>query len=253
MIFAVADSVRFTGDQVLLDELWPRVQLAVQHREQLRATRLTDAYRAPEHRACFGLLPESVSHEGYLAQPVHAYWDDFWALRGFKDAASLAEMRGNPGESARLAALADDFRSTLMRAARPKPEMFCHPWRGSHGSGNAALKGRDKNCDLSPWRNSRDRPRFLVLPQEKQETAVGLGQKPDHCAICTVVGPHSGHYGSRCYRKVRCADRPPPAETMIKALRSAPGMQSPVIPGRVKTAGHGIQVLARSENILCRR
>jgi len=114
LIFAVADYVRFTGDRVLLDELWPRVQLAVQYLEQLRATRLTDAYRAPEHRACFGLLPESVSHEGYLAQPVHAYWDDFWALRGFKDASFLAETRGDPNESARLAALADDFRTTLM-------------------------------------------------------------------------------------------------------------------------------------------
>ena len=35
----------------------------------------------------FGLLPESVSHEGYLSQPVHSYWDDFWALRGLRDAA----------------------------------------------------------------------------------------------------------------------------------------------------------------------
>ena len=40
--------------------------------------------RSGERRACYGLLPESVSHEGYLAQPVHAYWDDFWALRGHR-------------------------------------------------------------------------------------------------------------------------------------------------------------------------
>ena len=37
-----------------------------------------------------GLLPVSVSHEGYLAQPVHSYWDDFWALRGLHDAVELA-------------------------------------------------------------------------------------------------------------------------------------------------------------------
>ncbi len=36
----------------------------------------------------------------------------------------------------------------------------------------------------------------------------GLGHKPGHRAICTVVGPHSGPYRSRCYRRVRCADRP---------------------------------------------
>ena len=46
-------------------------------------------------RACSesdGLLPVSVSHEGYLAQPVHSYWDDFWALRGLRDAADLARV-----------------------------------------------------------------------------------------------------------------------------------------------------------------
>ena len=32
-----------------------------------------------------------------------------------------------------------------------------------------------------------------------------------------AVGPHSGPYGARAYRRVRCADRAPPAEVMIKA------------------------------------
>ena len=36
-----------------------------------------------------GLLPVSVSHEGYLAQPVHSYWDDAWAVRGLRDMAAL--------------------------------------------------------------------------------------------------------------------------------------------------------------------
>ncbi|WP_295388967.1 discoidin domain-containing protein [uncultured Thiodictyon sp.] len=113
-IFAVADCFRFTADLGLVRDLWPQVQLAVGYLEALRAERLTDAYRDGEQRACFGLLPESVSHEGYLAQPVHAYWDDFWALRGLKDAAALAAALGEQAESARLAALAGDFRATLL-------------------------------------------------------------------------------------------------------------------------------------------
>ena len=52
-------------------------------------------FEAPERRACRGILPESVSHEGYLAHPVHAYWDDFWALRGLGDAARLARALGD--------------------------------------------------------------------------------------------------------------------------------------------------------------
>jgi hypothetical protein len=113
LIFAVAEPVRFTGDRQLAAELWPAVCRAVAHLEHLRARRLTDDYRTPERLACFGLLPESVSHEGYLAQPVHAYWDDLWAVRGFKDAAWLAGLLGEDAEQARLTRLCDDFRTTL--------------------------------------------------------------------------------------------------------------------------------------------
>jgi hypothetical protein len=113
LIFALADYFRFTGDRRLVDDLWPNVLKAVAYLEQLRGQRLTAEYRLPDKLACFGLLPESVSHEGYLAHPVHAYWDDFWALRGLKDAAELAEVVGDRDHAARLAALRDDFRETL--------------------------------------------------------------------------------------------------------------------------------------------
>jgi hypothetical protein len=112
-IFAVADYYRFSGDRRLVEDLWPAVQQAVAYLEQLRSGRLTPAYRTPERIACYGLLPESVSHEGYLAHPVHAYWDDFWALRGFKDAAALAQVMGESKEAARLAALSVEFRTSL--------------------------------------------------------------------------------------------------------------------------------------------
>ena len=112
-IFAVADYYRFSGDRRLVEELWPAVRLAVAFLEELRSQRLTPAYREADKLACYGLLPESVSHEGYLAHPVHAYWDDFWALRGFKDAAALAQVMGEAEEAARLTALSEDFRATL--------------------------------------------------------------------------------------------------------------------------------------------
>jgi hypothetical protein len=113
LCFAVADYYRFTEDRTLVEELWPAVQRAVGFMERLRATRLTDEYRAPDKLACYGLLPESVSHEGYLAHPVHSYWDDLWALRGLKDAAELAAVVGDRTKAERLARLRDDFRATL--------------------------------------------------------------------------------------------------------------------------------------------
>jgi hypothetical protein len=117
-IFAVAEHYRFSGDRGRVAELWPAVRRAVAWLEKLRGERLAPPYRDPERIACYGLLPESVSHEGYLAHPVHAYWDDFWALRGFKDAAALAQAMGDAAEARRLATLAADFRGTLCDSLR---------------------------------------------------------------------------------------------------------------------------------------
>lgn len=113
-IYGVAEYWRFTGDADFVRDLQAAVWKALTYLETLRAQRLTaDYYQTPELRACYGLLPESMSHEGYMAHPVHAYWDDFWALRGFKDAAALAGLLGERAEAARLAALGEEFAGHL--------------------------------------------------------------------------------------------------------------------------------------------
>ncbi|MGF1614189.1 MAG: discoidin domain-containing protein [Gammaproteobacteria bacterium] len=113
LIFAVMECFRFGGDRNWLTEFWPVVCKAVGYIETLRRQRLGSEYRTPEKRSCYGLLPESVSHEGYLAHPVHAYWDDFWALRGLKDAVAMADTLGDMAAVGRLTSLRDDFRATL--------------------------------------------------------------------------------------------------------------------------------------------
>ncbi len=80
LIALIADYHAFSADDALLDEYWGHIERAVACIEGL----LDDT----------GLLPISVSHEGYLSQPVHAFWDDFWALRGLGDATRLARARG---------------------------------------------------------------------------------------------------------------------------------------------------------------
>ncbi len=110
LVFAVAECFRFTGDRAFLAELWPAAMRAVAQIERLRATRLGPEWETDAKRGFRGLLPESASHEGYLAHPVHAYWDDFWAVRALGDAAFLATARGDTAEAARLTALRDDFR-----------------------------------------------------------------------------------------------------------------------------------------------
>jgi hypothetical protein len=44
---------------------------------------------------------------------VHAYWDDFWALRGLKDAVAIAEILGDQEQAQRLTAFRDSFCDTL--------------------------------------------------------------------------------------------------------------------------------------------
>jgi hypothetical protein len=54
-----------------------------------------------------------VSHEGYLAQPVHSYWDDFWALKGLRDAAYAARALDHEDAARRWDALSAEFAGAL--------------------------------------------------------------------------------------------------------------------------------------------
>jgi hypothetical protein len=91
-LFALADYYRFTGDHGLTEALWPRALKALQYLEQLRDSEVQEFYLQHEdQRRYYGILPKSVSHEGYYPEPGnHSYWDNFWALRGWRDARYLA-------------------------------------------------------------------------------------------------------------------------------------------------------------------
>ena len=114
LIFLIAEYVRLTGDTAVARTNWPRIVAAVGYIDTLRRQRLTPEYDAPDKRHFRGILPPSISHEGYSAKPMHSYWDDFFALRGLKDAAELAVTLGELGEARRIGALADTFRVDLL-------------------------------------------------------------------------------------------------------------------------------------------
>src|SRR3546814_11410148 len=86
------------------------------------STTLFRAERTEENRALnpafYGLMPASISHEGYSAKPMHSYWDDFWALRGYKDAVEVAKVLGKDDEARRMAASRDQFRKDLYASIR---------------------------------------------------------------------------------------------------------------------------------------
>ncbi|HVG43401.1 MAG TPA: discoidin domain-containing protein, partial [Longimicrobium sp.] len=117
LIFLIAEYARHTGDRAFLQRQWPHVRSAVAFIDSLRRSRMTAEYQSPAKRAFYGLLPESISHEGYSAKPMHSYWDQFFALRGLKDAAWIAAELGKP-EAAAYARMRDDFQRDLVASFR---------------------------------------------------------------------------------------------------------------------------------------
>jgi len=114
LIFLAGELYRYTGDRARLAAVWPNVQAAVRYLEQLRHSERGAANQAPDRRAYFGLLPPSISHEGYSAAPAYAYWDDFWGLTGEKSAAVIAEALGEVELARRYRAQADELRGDLV-------------------------------------------------------------------------------------------------------------------------------------------
>ncbi|CAG1003271.1 hypothetical protein MYXO_03195 [Myxococcaceae bacterium] len=110
LVFGVVETFRLTGDVSFLHELWPHVRRAADAIAALVELRKGASFAGDPRR---GLLPESISHEGYASQPVHSYWDDFFALRGFDDAAHAAAIVGDASARGRYEALRDELRRDL--------------------------------------------------------------------------------------------------------------------------------------------
>jgi hypothetical protein len=109
-IYLVAEYYRHTGDRALVEKMWPSIERIVAFIDKLRHERMTKQY---EGTAFYGLVPESISHEGYSAKAMHSYWDDLFVLKGLEDAAFLAEMAGRRAAGTRYAQLATELARDL--------------------------------------------------------------------------------------------------------------------------------------------
>jgi len=111
-IYLAAEYWRHTHDRAVAERVWPNVLRAALYIDSLRQQRRTPEFQSGDKRAFYGILPPSISHEGYSAKPMHSYWDDFFALRGLKDAVELAHALSRP-EEPQLMTLRDEFRRDL--------------------------------------------------------------------------------------------------------------------------------------------
>ncbi|MGE5364920.1 MAG: discoidin domain-containing protein [Bacteroidota bacterium] len=114
-IFLLAEYLRFTHDTAYVMSKYGQIQKAVSYIDYMTSLRKTDYYKNGNDslQALYGLVPESISHEGYSAKPMHSYWDDFWILRGLKDAVYIARAAGRIDDAEAFAAKRDEFKQDL--------------------------------------------------------------------------------------------------------------------------------------------
>jgi len=139
-IFLAGEIYRYTHDRALIGAMWPHVAAAVRYLDALRRSERTAANLAPDTRSCYGLLPASISHEGYSEKAMHSYWDDFWALKGYDAAIEIAGALGHDAEARRVRGERDDFRHDLVASL--------HAAVAAHGIGY--LPGAAELGDFDP-------------------------------------------------------------------------------------------------------
>jgi len=115
LIYLIREYFNFTRDTAFLRSKNDNVLRAVDYIESLIAERSGEHFRDGNDsiRAYYGLVPESISHEGYSAKPMHSYWDNFFTIKGLKDAAEIQKILGESENYERIAAIRDTFRTNL--------------------------------------------------------------------------------------------------------------------------------------------
>jgi hypothetical protein len=119
-----------------LQRHWPQVQRVLAWMEALRQSERTAANRAPQRAHLFGLMPPSISHEGYSDKAAYSHWDNFWALRGYKDAVLMAQALGQQAQAAQWAAWRDEFERELVASIEATRQVW-----GIHFIPGAADRG----------------------------------------------------------------------------------------------------------------
>lgn len=115
MIYLIREYFNFTKDTTFLRSKNKNVLKAVEYIESLIAERSTDHFKNGKDsvRAYYGLVTESISHEGYSAKPMHSYWDNFFTMKGLKDAVEIQKILGEKESYEKIKKIRDIFRGNL--------------------------------------------------------------------------------------------------------------------------------------------
>jgi hypothetical protein len=161
-VFLAAEAYRYTGDAALLRSVWPQVQGAIRYMDELRASTRTAEFEAADKRHLFGLLPPTISHEGYSDRPAYSYWDDFWGLRGYGDAVFIAQTLGDAEAAARFRASEAQFKADIMASITATARVHGIDWiAGAADRGD--FDATSTTIALSPGGLVDELPQALLL------------------------------------------------------------------------------------------
>ncbi len=139
-IYLIGEYYRYTHDRAWLQSMWPRVAAAAAYMDSLRRQERSAKNETEERRAYHGLMPPSISHEGYSDQPAYSYWDNFWTLAGFESAVAIASTLGRGKEAAEIARNRDQFQRDLdasLRASMARHRIDYFPGSADRGDFDA--------------------------------------------------------------------------------------------------------------------
>lgn len=114
---------QFKKDTSFLKEYFPAVIKVVNYIDSLTSLRKTKQYKSDSLSAFYGLITESISHEGY-ANPVHSYWDDFFTIRGLNDAVSIASVLGENEYYLKFKNIRNNFQGNIINSIQKTIKKF---------------------------------------------------------------------------------------------------------------------------------
>lgn len=115
-LFLIKQYYDFTKDLDFVKKYNNKILKTVDYIKELIDERSSDYYKNGNDsiKCLYGILPESISHEGYSAKPMHSYWDDFFTIRGLNDALEIQRLLNDSGNYNKIKIIRDQFEENLL-------------------------------------------------------------------------------------------------------------------------------------------
>jgi hypothetical protein len=121
-----AELLRYGWNHDEARSYWPQIRHVFDYQSSIIAPQRTEEFRIPERIRLYGLLPPSISHEGYSDKPAYSYWDNFWGLKGYRGAAMAARILHETQDFERMNNAASEFATDIRNSLYSTAAFYGH-------------------------------------------------------------------------------------------------------------------------------